>query len=113
MDPRAIGLAFGIIMFGLSLAVAGALLWLLVRLFFPNRPLRYCVTCGTHAKARPITRGSLAIEIVLWFFFIVPGLIYSLWRLSTRKPACPACGATALVPPDSPAALQAKQQNTR
>jgi hypothetical protein len=42
------------------------------------------------------------IELILWICFIVPGLIYSFWRLSSRYDACSCCGSTALVPVDSP-----------
>ena len=38
--------------------------------------------------------------------FLVPGLIYSIWRLSARKDACPACHGVHLVPADSPAGAQ-------
>ena len=61
-----------------------------------------CPNCGYTGKAKSITKGSILIELVLWLFFIIPGLIYSLWRLTTRHPACPQCGATNMVPLDSP-----------
>lgn len=62
-----------------------------------------CTTCGHHGPAKRHTRGSMLIEIVLWLMFLIPGLIYSLWRLSTRRQVCGACGGEALVPPDTPA----------
>ena len=65
-------------------------------------PPRVCTTCGHHGVPVRTTRGSFPIEVVLWLCFIVPGLIYSLWRISTRTQACAACGATTLVPDDSP-----------
>lgn len=65
-------------------------------------PAMVCTACGHHGPSVATTRGSIWIEIVLWLFLIVPGLIYSLWRLSTRRPACASCGATTLVPGDSP-----------
>ena len=61
-----------------------------------------CTACGTIGKPRTVTRGSIFIEIVLWLLFIVPGLIYSLWRPSTRRAVCAQCGAETLVPPNSP-----------
>lgn len=61
-----------------------------------------CPNCGFQGKPKRSTRGSLMIEIVLWLAFIFPGLLYSLWRLSTRSSVCPQCGAGNLVPPDSP-----------
>lgn len=42
------------------------------------------------------------IELVLWLCFIIPGLIYSLWRLSTRSPGCPSCGQPGMVNVNSP-----------
>lgn len=46
---------------------------------------RICTNCGYEGKAIFKTKGSILIEIVLWLLFIVLGLIYSLWRSTTRK----------------------------
>lgn len=67
---------------------------------------RYCRDCGTIARPRSHTPGSFLIELVLWLCLIVPGLIYSLWRLSARRKVCPACGSARIIPPDSPIARQ-------
>lgn len=61
-----------------------------------------CTTCGSRGDPTTITRGSIWIEIVLWCFFLIPGLIYTIWRLTTRSKACPACGAPSMVPINSP-----------
>lgn len=61
-----------------------------------------CTACGTKGVPRRTTPGSFLIELFLWCCFLVPGLIYSLWRLSSRKAVCSACGGAQLVPPDSP-----------
>lgn len=58
-----------------------------------------CQSIGTKKK----TPGSIFIEIILWLFFIIPGLIYSIWRLSSRKDVCKACGSETVVPTSSPA----------
>lgn len=63
-----------------------------------------CVNCGTQGKPKVKTRGSILIEIVLWLLFIVPGVIYSFWRLTTRQKVCPSCGAPNMIPIDSPVA---------
>ena len=64
---------------------------------------KICTACGTvSAKPKRVTKGSFLIEAMLWLCFIVPGLIYSLWRLSSRYDACPVCGGVHLVPLDSP-----------
>lgn len=61
-----------------------------------------CATCETVDKPKLITRGSILIELVLWCAFLLPGLIYSIWRHTTRYRGCRACGSSALVPLDSP-----------
>ena len=68
-----------------------------------NKPM-FCTACGHEGECETKTRGSMAIEIVLWLCFIIPGLIYSLWRQGSRTPVCASRGSTALVPPDSPMA---------
>lgn len=52
------------------------------------------------------TKGSLVIEIILWLLMILPGAIYTVWRLTTKAPACRECGSRELIPPDSPRALK-------
>lgn len=69
----------------------------------------YCTQCGTQGKPERSTPGSLLIEIVLWLCFLIPGIIYSLWRLNRRHDVCPACGSTSLIPPNTPRALAMKE----
>ena len=61
-----------------------------------------CPSCGTRGEPKTITRGSTLIELILWLCLIVPGLIYSIWRLTTRQKGCPACGAAGMIPVTSP-----------
>lgn len=61
-----------------------------------------CTSCGSVGEPKSVTRGSFLIEVVLWLCFIIPGLLYSLWRLTTRHKGCRACGASTLVPTSSP-----------
>ena len=63
-----------------------------------------CNRCGSVGKPKRRTRGSILIEIVLWICFIVPGVIYSIWRLTTRESVCSKCGSAELLPLDTPAA---------
>ena len=74
-----------------------------------------CKACGWSGYPKTVTEGSTAIELVLWLFLLVPGLVYSIWRLTTRHQACPTCGGKILVPASSPggrAALQEKNDQT-
>jgi hypothetical protein len=61
-----------------------------------------CTACGSSGRPKTITKGSFVIECFLWLCFIFPGLLYSLWRLTTRRKGCAACGAENMVPLDSP-----------
>lgn len=53
-----------------------------------------CTHCQFVGKPLRVPRGSLSKEILLWCLFLVPGLLYSTWRLSFPAKVCPACGAT-------------------
>jgi hypothetical protein len=51
-----------------------------------------CESCGSLASPVSRTKGSFAVEVALWILFCAPGLIYSIWRLSSRESVCPICG---------------------
>ena len=63
-----------------------------------------CRDCGTVAEPVTITNGSIGTEILLWLCFLVPGIIYSIWRLTTRQKVCPACKNPGVIPTNSPRA---------
>jgi predicted RNA-binding Zn-ribbon protein involved in translation (DUF1610 family) len=65
---------------------------------------RYCTACGHVAAPERRMKGSFLLEFVLWLLFFVPGRIYANWRVSTSYRACPACGSTGVVLPESSAA---------
>ena len=73
--------------------------------------MRLCAGCGTVAKPASHTPGSMLIELALWLCIVVPGLVYSLWRLSARHKVCPACGNRQLMPLDAPLAQQFMVRN--
>jgi len=72
----------------------------------------YCRNCGCYGPAKRKTQGNFFIELVLWFTFIIPGLIYSIWRLSTKTDVCRNCGSENIIPEDSPM-LAAKQESKK
>ncbi len=61
-----------------------------------------CHDCGSQCDPAVKTRGSLLIEIIAWLLFLIPGIIYSLWRVSSRVNICPACGSERIVPINTP-----------
>jgi hypothetical protein len=65
---------------------------------------KLCTSCGKIASPALHTRGSFGIEIILWLCLILPGILYSLWRLSSRIEVCAACGSANIIPVNSPAA---------
>lgn len=68
---------------------------------------KFCPNCGLVGRPKAVTKGSFLVEVALWIFFLVPGIIYSLWRLSSRYDACPSCRAPNMIPTDSPRARMA------
>ena len=63
-----------------------------------------CSSCGKKGIPTPQTKGSCLVELVLWFFFIVHGIIYSVWRRSKVPMVCPSCKRETMIPLDSPQA---------
>jgi len=50
-----------------------------------------CPNCKYEGAGKFIVKGSMSMELVLWICFIIPGLIYSTWRLNNKKWICPRC----------------------
>jgi hypothetical protein len=67
----------------------------------------YCPHCGTVGQAEFCVSGSVIVETLLWVFLLLPGIIYSIWRRSTKSWVCPKCGMTGMIPLDSPIAQKA------
>lgn len=61
-----------------------------------------CSACGHIGSSKTAVKGNILIELILWLCFIIPGIIYSLWRSSSRYKKCTVCGSTNLIPLDSP-----------
>lgn len=72
--------------------------------------IEICSNCGYTGQPKKVTKGSTLMELVLWLCFIFPGLIYSIWRLTTKHMACPKCGASQFVPLDSPRGKKLQQE---
>ena len=70
-----------------------------------------CTNCGHLGPSRTVTKGHFALEVALWLCFLVPGIIYSIWRLTTRHEACPVCGNSNLLPKLAPMAQKFLREN--
>lgn len=51
----------------------------------------HCPNCHYQGKSKTYTPGTFVVELVLWLCFLLPGLIYSLWRVSAKYQGCPVC----------------------
>ncbi|MFH1622823.1 MAG: hypothetical protein ABIA97_06895 [Candidatus Omnitrophota bacterium] len=63
---------------------------------------KICTSCGYIGSSVRITKGNILIEIFLWLLVIFPGVIYSIWRLTSKYDACPKCNNPTMIPFDSP-----------
>lgn len=50
-----------------------------------------CMECGCQRDPIDVKRGLLVIEIFLWLLYILPGVIYSIWRRVRTQQVCPKC----------------------
>ena len=62
-----------------------------------------CTRCGYTGEMSQAKKGSGVLEIVLWFCYLIPGLLYSIWRRSARPMCCPVCKSLDIVPTHTPA----------
>jgi hypothetical protein len=69
-----------------------------------NRPegSHICASCGSRSMPVRPNKGHGLIELILWLCFIIPGIIYSIWRRSGLSNRCGACGSGDVIPIDSP-----------
>lgn len=67
-----------------------------------------CTVCHFRGKPKTKTPGSFVIELGLWILFFPIGLIYSIWRLASRKSGCAMCGSSDIIPLTSPRAALIK-----
>jgi len=61
-----------------------------------------CSNCGSVTSGQTKNNGSGLAEMLLYLFFIIPGLIYSAHRRANKSTVCSKCGNTNLVNSDSP-----------
>ncbi len=57
----------------------------------------YCTSCSNTTR-NPKMKGRGWIEVILWLCYLIPGLIYSIWRRSGTPSVCPSCEKETLIP---------------
>lgn len=61
-----------------------------------DKPKYYCNACH-NTSPTALRKGNGWIELVLYLFYIIPGIIYSVWRRSDPPNVCPMCKAPGLI----------------
>jgi hypothetical protein len=61
-----------------------------------------CTQCGHVGNPKQMMKGNELLERVLWVLFLVPGLVYTVWRRKTQYPVCACCGNLSIISADSP-----------
>ena len=57
-----------------------------------------CTNCRTaFHRPKQHTPGSGTLEVVLWCLLLLPGVLYSLYRVLSRRGVCPACDSRAVI----------------
>jgi uncharacterized membrane protein len=74
--------------------------------FMANSKVYVCRDCGYRGRAFKAYKGSILIEIILWCCFILPGIIYSIYRASSSQKVCRNCRHPAIIPADSPILIE-------
>lgn len=57
----------------------------------------HCKNCNLTVYPIPKRRGNTLLQVILFLFFIIPGIIYTIWRLGGYKIVCPRCKKSNLV----------------
>lgn len=65
-----------------------------------------CAHCGFKGSPVLALGGHIFFEVILWLCYILPGVIYSVWRRARKKEVCPECGHPSMISAYSPRARQ-------
>ncbi len=74
-----------------------------------TRGKKLCLHCGSQSNGT--VRGSLVITLILLCFWLIPGIIYEMWRGAAGRTVCPTCRQPGLIPVISPAARKYLENN--
>ena len=60
-----------------------------------------CESCNEQTMSVTKMKGTMLINIVLLVCMVVPGVLYFVWRLTTKHKACGSCGSDQILPINS------------
>lgn len=61
-----------------------------------------CRNCGRVTEPERPLRGSTWITLILLCFYVIPGIIYMIWRRTGVQDTCAICKSTNVTPENSP-----------
>lgn len=67
-----------------------------------GKPKVICENCGSVGRTVRHVPGSLFMEILLWLCFLLPGMIYTVWRSAKAGQVCKQCGSNKILPINTP-----------
>ena len=87
-----------------------------------------CSDCGSNGKPEKLIQGQFLMELLLWgsgilvilfskmlfgFWLIamLPGVFYTIWRITTKYDGCKVCNSKNIVPLDSPKGKELSNRN--
>jgi len=73
---------------------------------FDFRKKYLCLECGCQREPIMANRGMLIIELFMWLLYILPGVIYSIWRRVRKQEICPNCRTPSVVLTSSSRAMK-------
>lgn len=76
-----------------------------------NRPQYICTQCGSVGQFNKKSPGSWLLMVFLLFCFVLPGILYWIWRVANHKRRCDICDSTSVVPVTSPVGQKLLQQH--
>lgn len=65
-----------------------------------------CRNCGHEGAAERELKGHFLITLILLLLYIIPGIIYMVWRRTGLHDSCAKCGSQNVVPLGSDEALK-------
>lgn len=67
-----------------------------------GEPEMVCATCGHVGRVKIEGRGSVLMLLVLFFFLIIPGVLYLVYMLTGGTSVCRSCGSREVIALTSP-----------
>lgn len=64
-----------------------------------------CRNCGHEGGTERKLKGHFFITLILLLFYIIPGIVYMVWRRAGLHDSCTKCGSLNVVPSGSAEAL--------